>query len=110
MLGQQTFAQMRNRASRAGIAACFEREIAFGVDAERAVGEIRGADDDEVVVDDGQLAVHVEARHVVVEPRQYRRVKSIAPVTIGFAKRAVIARAEHAHRGVLEPAALNVGR
>ena len=46
----------------------------------------------------------------MVEPWQDRRVQPIAALAIGCAQRAVIARAKHAHRGVLEPAALNVRR
>ena len=67
-------------------------------------------DDGQLVVDDRELAVHVQARHIVIEPRQDRRVEAIAAVAVGFTKHPVIARAQHAHRRVLEPAALHVRR
>ena len=110
MLGQELLAQAGDRAPNPRIAACLDREIAFGVDAERSIGEVRRADHQELVVHDQHLAVHVEAAGAVIEPGQHRTVKPVAAVAVRRAQRAVVAAAQHAHRRDLEPAALRERR
>jgi hypothetical protein len=90
------------------VAARVERDIAFGVEHHRAVVQVRAADDEAFVVDDHQLAVHVDEL-VRADAADRRRVHRITAVTVGALHQLVQPRAHHAHRRVLQPAGLPFG-
>ena len=64
------------------LAARFDREVAFGVDAERALGQVRRPEHQQRVVDDQHLAVDVETAVAVIEPGERRAIQAIARVAI----------------------------
>ena len=108
MLGEQAVAQSRDELRQRRIITRLDREIAFGVDAERALGQVRRADHQQRIIDDHHLAVHVEAAFALVEPVERGTVQAIAAVKVGRTQRMVNARAKRPHRRDFEPAALHV--
>ena len=109
MLGEQTVAERGDGGLHARFAARLDRDVALGVEAHRAVAEIRRTHAGELVVDDDHFAVHVEdvgqfeAGHVRVQ-------KTIAVVRVGFLQALVKPCAQHAHGAFLEPAFLRSAR
>ncbi len=72
MLGKEPVAKVGNRGSDVRIAVRLDREAELGVESHRTVGEVGRTDQRKAIVDDQNLAVHVETALVVGEPRQLR--------------------------------------
>jgi hypothetical protein len=109
VLGEQAIAQPADRGLQARIAARFDRDVAFGVEPHRAIAEIRRSDGEELVVDDEHLAVHVEAA-LAAQARHLGAVGAETPMRVGGGEPAMQARAQHAHRRLLEPSRLGTRR
>ncbi len=62
MLAEQLSAQLADRLAHVVATLRLDRQVALGVQAHRAVGEIRRADAHDLVVDDDELGMHVDAR------------------------------------------------
>ena len=110
MLGEQPIAQTGNRPFDLRIAARLQREVALRVRAHRAIGKIRRADHQQLVIDDQHFAMYIETATFAIEPGQGRIVEAVATVAVGRAQHAMIAAAQRPHRRNLQPAALGEWR
>ena len=106
MLAQQAIAKEGDGAPRV-VVLRLDGEIAFGVDAHRAVAEIGGADAQQPVVDDERLRMNADPALILadaVRARHDRVTAAQALVRIGRAQMPDDARLAIGERGLLEPA------
>ncbi len=104
VLGQQPVAQPGNGTGQGSIERGVENEVALGIEAHGAIGEVGGPDSRHLVVGDQHLRVDVEA--VVAESGNGRIAEPQATVAIAFHQPSQEPRPQDAHGALFEPAAL----